>query len=95
MQKIKILTDSTCDIPKEEEKRLGIKIMCFPVTVDGVSYRERQDFSNAEFYKMMDNAKEMPTTSQLTAYEILEVALQRGMDRCNICYNFINRFCNI
>ena len=73
MQKIKILTDSTCDIPKEEEKRLGIKIMCFPVTVDGVSYRERQDFSNAEFYKMMDNAKEMPTTSQLTAYEILEV----------------------
>lgn len=35
MQKIKILTDSTCDIPKEEEKRLGIKIMCFPVTVDG------------------------------------------------------------
>lgn len=73
MQKIKILTDSTCDIPKEEEKRLGIKIMCFPVTVDGVSYRERQDFSNAEFYKMMDNAKEMPTTSQLTAYEILEM----------------------
>lgn len=73
MQKIKILTDSTCDIPREEEKRLGIKIMCFPVTVDGVSYRERKDFSNMQFYKMMDNAKEMPKTSQLTAFEILEV----------------------
>lgn len=73
MYKIKILTDSTCDIPKKEEKRLDIKIMCFPVTVDGVSYRERKDFSNEEFYKMMDNAKEMPTTSQLTSFEILEV----------------------
>lgn len=73
MYKIKILTDSTCDIPKEEEKRLNIKIMCFPVTIDGVSYRERKDFTNAEFYSMMDNAKEMPTTSQLTSYEILEV----------------------
>lgn len=73
MYKIKILTDSTCDIPKEEEKRLGIKIMCFPVTVDGVSYRERKDFTNTEFYKMMDDAKEMPTTSQLTSFEILEV----------------------
>ena len=40
MQKIKILTDSTCDITKEDEKRLGIKVMCFPVTVDGESYRE-------------------------------------------------------
>ncbi len=73
MQKIKILTDSTCDITKEDEKRLGIKVMCFPVTVDGESYRERLDFTNEQFYKMMDNAKEMPKTSQLTSFEILEV----------------------
>lgn len=73
MQKIKIITDSTSDITKEQEKKLGIKVMCFPVTVDGVSYRERTDFTNEQFYRMMDNAKEMPTTSQLTAFEILEV----------------------
>lgn len=29
MQKIKILTDSTCDIPKEEEKGLGNKNYVF------------------------------------------------------------------
>ncbi|MCI7804892.1 MAG: DegV family protein [Oscillospiraceae bacterium] len=73
MQKIKIITDSTSDITKEQEKKLGIKVMCFPVTVDGVSYRERIDFTNEQFYRMMDNAKEMPTTSQLTTFEILEV----------------------
>ncbi|MCM1225869.1 MAG: DegV family protein [Clostridium sp.] len=73
MQKIKIITDSTSDITKEEEKRLGIKVMCFPITVDGESYRERIDFTNEQFYRMMDNAKEMPKTSQLTSFEILEV----------------------
>ena len=46
MQKIKIITDSACDISKEDEKRLGIKIMSFPVIVDGTAYRERIDFTN-------------------------------------------------
>ncbi|MGN0613481.1 MAG: DegV family protein [Porcipelethomonas sp.] len=72
MQKIKILTDSTCDIPAEDEKRLGIRILNFPVTVDGEAYRERQDFTNEQFYEMTDNAKEMPKTSQLTTIEIAE-----------------------
>ena len=40
MQKIKIITDSACDISKEDEKRLGIKIMSFPVIVDGTAYRK-------------------------------------------------------
>lgn len=71
MQKIKIITDSACDISKEDEKRLGIKIMSFPVIVDGTAYKERIDFTNEEFYNMMDNAKEMPTTSQLTPMKYL------------------------
>ncbi len=72
MQKIKIMTDSTCDVPFDEEKRLGIKILNFPIIVDGKEYRERQDFTNEEFYKMVEQANEMPKTSQLTTYEILE-----------------------
>ncbi|MCX7657638.1 MAG: DegV family protein, partial [Oscillospiraceae bacterium] len=36
MQKIKIITDSASDITKEQENELDIKVMCFPVTVDGV-----------------------------------------------------------
>ncbi len=72
MQKIKIITDSTCDITKEDEKINGIKVMCFPVVVDGVSYRERIDFNNEQFYRLMDSAKELPTTSQLTTFELLE-----------------------
>lgn len=72
MQKIKILTDSTCDIPVSEQKKLGIKIMNFNVIIDGKEYKERLDFTNETFYEMVDNAKEMPKTSQLTTLEILD-----------------------
>ena len=72
MQKIKILTDSTCDIPADKQKEYGIDIMNFTVIVDGEEYRERQDFTNAEFYEMVEKAKELPKTSQLTTAELLE-----------------------
>lgn len=72
MHKIKIMTDSTSDIAPEDELALGIKILCFPVTVDGVGYREREDFSNEEFYDMIAHSVEYPTTAQLTAFEIGE-----------------------
>ena len=67
-----MLTDSACDIPKDMEQELNIRIMCFPVTVDGKGYRERIDFSNRDFYTMMKESKEFPTTSQVTWFEILE-----------------------
>lgn len=76
MQKIKILTDSTCDIPYKEEKRLGIKIMNFSIIVDGKEYRERTDFSNEEFYDMVSSANEMPKTSQLTTHEIYDTFME-------------------
>lgn len=72
MQKIKILTDSTCDIPDSERKKLGIKIMNFSVVVDGKEYKERQDFTSAAFYDMIEGSKELPKTSQLTTVEILD-----------------------
>ena len=72
MQKIKILTDSTCDIPVDKQKEYGIDIMNFTVIVDGEEYRERQDFTSTEFYEMVEKSKELPKTSQLTTAEILE-----------------------
>ena len=71
-QIIKIMTDSCSDIPKDIAESLGIKMLCFPITVDGVSYREVQDFSKEEFYEIADRAKEFPTTAQLTPFEIAE-----------------------
>ncbi len=72
MNKVKILTDSSCDIPKDKEEELGIKIMNFSIVVDGNDYRERVDFDSDGYFKMMDEALEFPSTSQVTMFEFFE-----------------------
>ena len=70
--KIKIMTDSVSDISKEEAEKLGIHMLYMPITVDGQAMREEADFTKEEFYKMLDEAKEFPSTAQITPFELLE-----------------------
>ena len=44
MERIKLMTDSACDIPKELEEKYDIRILPFPVTVGDKGYMEREDF---------------------------------------------------
>lgn len=71
-ERIKLMTDSCSDIPKTLADELNILMLCFPVTVDGVSYREVQDFTKEEFYKKIAASQEYPTTAQLTPFDLHE-----------------------
>lgn len=71
-ERIKLMSDTCSDIPKSLADELGIRMLCFPVMVDGESYREVQDFTKEEFYEKIASAKEYPTTAQLTPFEIRE-----------------------
>lgn len=73
MSKIKIMTDSASDIPKEFEKSLQIKILCFPITVGDVGYIERVDFTNQEFYDILLNSPKIPTTAQINPIQFTDV----------------------
>lgn len=68
--KIKLMTDSCSDIDPTVAKELDIQMLCFPVTVDGQSYRELQDISKEEFYEKINAAKDYPSTAGLTPFEI-------------------------
>ena len=72
MSKIAILTDSACDIPAELEQRYGIDILPFTITLDGVSYTERRDFTMEQYYDMLRNAKGVPSTAHITALQFCE-----------------------
>lgn len=72
MQKIKLITDSACDIPLGKEKALNIKILCFPITIAGKNYRERIDFTPQEFYEILKREEKTPTTSQITPFEFIQ-----------------------
>lgn len=71
---IRIITDSGCDISKEnEEKYKGLlEIMPFMVTIQGKSYVDRQDIQAEEFYKVLKEQQEIPKHSQITAIQFEE-----------------------
>ncbi len=60
---IKIVTDSTCYIPKEYLEKYDISVVSLNVLLNNQSYREL-DLTNESFYKQMDASPEIPTSSQ-------------------------------
>ena len=71
MEKIKIITDSACDMSREDEIKYGIDIMCFPITIGNESFYDR-DITPQEYYKKMDEHEEMPVHSQLNVVQFGE-----------------------
>lgn len=72
MNRIKIMTDSASDIPKNLEQELNIKILSFPVVVGDESYLERIDFTSEEFYDILLSTHKIPVTSQITVIQFEE-----------------------
>ncbi len=68
MEKIKLLTDSTSDIPLSAAEELGIDVLSIMLSVNGGSYAEQRDLSTDEFYDLLVQSDELPTTSQITAF---------------------------
>ena len=81
-EKIFFITDSACDIPAEDEKRLpNLAILPIPVTADGKGYYERESFTAEEFYDLIDRCQDIPATSHIhaiTFQEKYEEAYQNG-----------------
>lgn len=69
MAKILIMTDSACDITKEQEESLNIKVMNFKIAVGEDSYVSREDFDNEKFFEILNAYDGIPATSQITVFE--------------------------
>ncbi|CDM70471.1 DegV domain-containing protein CA_C3284 [Clostridium bornimense] len=69
---IKIVTDSTSYIPKEYIENYEISVVSLNVILNGDSYRE-VELSNETFYEKMEQAKEIPTSSQPAPGEISDI----------------------
>lgn len=72
---MQFVTDSGTDLAltPEEIEELGIHIVPLMVTLKDNSYREGVDINVVEFYRLLEEAGEMPVTSQPSAGELAEV----------------------
>ena len=61
---IKIVTDSSADLPNELLEKYKIIVVPMNVSIEGVDYREGVDITPKEFFKKMFASAELPRTSQ-------------------------------
>ena len=67
MARVKIVTDSTSDIPSNLAEELGIEVVPLNVHFGDKVYRDGIDLTNDQFYEMLTQSAELPKTSQPSA----------------------------
>lgn len=72
MQKIKMITDSACDIPFDLAEEWDIDVLPIPITVDGKACFERVDFAFESFYEVLAKTSSIPATSHITSVAFCE-----------------------
>ena len=62
---VKIITDSTADLPKDLVEKYDIGVAPLLVNFPDGSFRDGVDLTPGEFYQRLAESKQMPTTSQV------------------------------
>lgn len=60
---MKVIVDSTCDLPQELAEKYDIDVVPVHVHHEDKSYADRVELTPSEFYSLLENVDELPTTS--------------------------------
>lgn len=77
---IKIVTDSAADIPKSIVEELDIEILPFMINIDGKQIVADKNLTPQEFYKMVENCVEIPSTSQMSPADLEDIYRKIGAE---------------
>ncbi len=77
---MKIVTDSTADLPRELVEEYDIEIVPLTVRLGDKAFRDYYDISPVEFYQMLHETEDFPTTSQPSVEEFLSTYEKLGKD---------------
>ena len=83
MKKIKLITDSTCDLPKEVLKEYNIECMPLLINFGEKSYLDGVEINQDELFKKIESENMLPTTAQITPNRFLEVFNNAKNNDCN------------
>ena len=77
---IKIVTDSAADIPNSIAEELDIEILPFMINIDGKQIVADKNLTPQEFYKMVENCVEIPSTSQMSPADLEDIYRKIGAE---------------
>jgi DegV family protein with EDD domain len=70
---VKVVTDSTCDLPPQLAKELGITVVPVRLRFGDEVYRDRVDISEDEFYQRLLHDPIHPSTTQPSPQDFIDV----------------------
>jgi fatty acid-binding protein DegV len=77
--KLAVVTDSTAYLPERIKNHEDLFIIPIPVILDGKVYNEGIDIEADEYYALLKNSKEFPTTSQPVSLDLSERFMELPM----------------
>ncbi|MGB7606464.1 MAG: DegV family protein [Lutisporaceae bacterium] len=85
---VRIITDTMCDVPEAYVKQYNIRVMPLTVHFGNESYKDGIDITKEEFYAKLEVSENLPTTSQVSPVEFLDV-FKEELDKGNeiVCIN--------
>lgn len=83
-KQVKVVTDSTLDLSKEEIKELGVTVVPLSVTIDGQSYIDGIDITSKQFIKKLIESDHIPQSSQPSVGSFLDTYNELGNDGSSI-----------
>lgn len=93
MNKIKLVSDSSCDLTQVEIDRLNIEIVPFSISFDDTTYlRENIDITLNEFYEKMSDPNVFAKTSLPSVNLYIEAFTRALQDECDIlCFTISSK----
>jgi len=70
---IRIVTDTTCDLPESIAKKHNVTVVPLKVIFGEKEYVEGVDISKEEFYEKLTSSSELPTTAQVNPDEFAKI----------------------
>lgn len=83
MRPIKIISDSTADLPREIIEKYDIQVLPLTVTLGEKSYKDGLEISAKDIFKFYDETKNLPKTSAVSVLEYTEAFtpwVEKGYD---------------
>ncbi|MGN7310371.1 DegV family protein [Alkalicoccobacillus gibsonii] len=88
MTKIRIVTDSTADIPRELVDQWGIEVIPLNVVFsENETYEDGVTLSPSAFYEKLETEQAMPTTSQPTPHQFEQLYRSLHSDGAEVIYS--------
>ncbi|KMT21248.1 DegV family protein [Clostridium cylindrosporum] len=90
MQKVKIITDSSCDLDIDYLNEIGVEMSPLVTILEDGDFLDRVEITPGEFYKKLKNIKKLPTTSQSTPasfYKLFKEAIDNDMEVVCIAFS--------